>query len=51
MISSLLGLIGCQRFWYQFLNISVGIAPDRFVKDYSLGIGDGKVVACLYRPD
>ena len=31
MISSLLGPIGCQGLWYQFLNITVDIAPDRFV--------------------
>ena len=31
MISTLLGLIGCQSLWYQFLNIIVDIAPDRFV--------------------
>jgi pimeloyl-ACP methyl ester carboxylesterase len=31
MISTLLGLIGCQSLWYQFLNIVVDIAPDRFV--------------------
>jgi len=31
MISTLLGLIGCQSIWYQFLNIIVDIPPDRFV--------------------
>ncbi len=31
MTSTLLGLIGCQSLWYQFLNIIVDIAPDRFV--------------------
>ena len=31
MFSLLLGLMGCQRLWYQFLNISVDIAPQRFV--------------------
>ena len=31
MIYTLLGLIGCQSLWYQFLNITVDIAPDRFV--------------------
>jgi hypothetical protein len=31
MIFALLGLIGCQGLWYQFLNIIVDIAPDRFV--------------------
>ena len=31
MISTLLGLIGCKSLWYQFLNITVDIAPDRFV--------------------
>jgi predicted peptidase len=31
MIATLLGLIGCQRLWYQFLNITVDIAPGRFV--------------------
>jgi pimeloyl-ACP methyl ester carboxylesterase len=31
MISTLVGLIGCQSLWYQFLNIIVDIAPDRFV--------------------
>jgi len=31
MISTLLGLIGCQSLWYQLLNIIVDIAPDRFV--------------------
>ena len=31
MISTLLVLIGCQGLWYQFLNIAVDIAPDRFV--------------------
>ena len=31
MTSTLLGLFGCQGLWYQFLNITVDIAPDRFV--------------------
>ena len=31
MIFTLLGLIGCQSLWYQFLNVIVDIAPDRFV--------------------
>ena len=31
MIFTLLGLIGCQSFWYQLLNIIVDIAPERFV--------------------
>jgi pimeloyl-ACP methyl ester carboxylesterase len=31
MTSTLLGLIGCQSLWYQFLNLTVDIAPDRFV--------------------
>ena len=31
MIFTLLGLIGCQSLWYQFLNIIVDIAPERFV--------------------
>ena len=31
MTSSLFGLIGCQSLWYQFLNLTVDIAPDRFV--------------------
>jgi hypothetical protein len=31
MIYTLLGLTGCQSLWYQFLNITVDIAPDRFV--------------------
>jgi len=31
MIATLLGLNGCQGLWYQFLNITVDIAPDRFV--------------------
>ena len=31
LTSILLGLIGCQSIWYQFLNIIVDIAPDRFV--------------------
>ena len=31
MIFTLLGLNGCQGLWYQFLNITVDIAPDRFV--------------------
>jgi hypothetical protein len=31
MIYTLPGLMGCQSLWYQFLNISVDIAPDRFV--------------------
>jgi pimeloyl-ACP methyl ester carboxylesterase len=31
MIATLLGLNGCQSLWYQFLNIIVDIAPDRFV--------------------
>lgn len=37
MIFTALGLIGCQSLWYQFLNIIVDIAPDRFVieKDHA----------------
>jgi len=31
MIATLLSLSGCQSLWYQFLNIIVDIAPDRFV--------------------
>ena len=31
MISTLLSLSGCQSLWYQFLNFTVDIAPDRFV--------------------
>lgn len=31
MMAILLGLFGCQRLWYQFLNITVDIAPDRLV--------------------
>ena len=31
MTSSLLGLTGCQSLWYQFLNLTVDIAPNRFV--------------------
>jgi pimeloyl-ACP methyl ester carboxylesterase len=31
MVATLLGLNGCQGLWYQFLNITVDIAPDRFV--------------------
>jgi pimeloyl-ACP methyl ester carboxylesterase len=31
MISTLLGLMGCQSLWSKFLNIIVDIAPDRFV--------------------
>jgi hypothetical protein len=31
MIFTLFGLIGCQSLWYQFLNIIVDIAPERFV--------------------
>jgi hypothetical protein len=31
MIFTLPGLMGCQNLWYQFLNITVDIAPDRFV--------------------
>jgi len=31
MMSILLSLSGCQSLWYQFLNIIIDIAPDRFV--------------------
>ena len=31
IFSTILGLIGCQGLWYQFLNVIVDIAPDRIV--------------------
>jgi len=31
MIFILPSLSGCQSLWYQFLNFTVDIAPDRFV--------------------
>ena len=31
LVSTFLTISGCQSLWYQFLNFSVDIAPDRFV--------------------